>query len=121
MKHVLNIFILTLFFTVVVAPASAIDDGDLTTLRSIGDPKGEFRSNGGAVLLRRVDIQVRNVGDVVAEDVKVAVEIPGGKRAMLKGPAKLGPNKTAIYSDDVKEGISGTQKLKAVLSCKNCR
>lgn len=100
-------------------PASALCDNQ-TTLRA-GTPNGLFRTYDGATRLRTTTIEVRNVGDNEAVGVDVAVELPGGQQHRLSGPKKIAPNKTAKYSDDVGEYITGSQKLKAVVTCSNCR
>ena len=101
--------------------ALAATEMELTTLRTVGAPKGQFQSSSSGAMLGKTEVSVRNVGDVAATGVTVAVEVPGGKQASLSGPSTLNPNQTATYSADVSERIISTQKLKAVVACDNCR
>lgn len=101
--------------------AFAADPMKQTTLRAVGEPKGTFRSSSSGTSLRQVELQVRNVGSVPAESVKVEVIIPGGTHVSLKGPDTLAPNASATYSTECQEKITTTERLKPSINCSNCR
>ena len=102
-------------------PVSFAGESEKTTLRLVGEPKGEFVTSMGAVYVRTVEVKVRNAGDRDALKVKTSVTIPGGKSFELDGPETIAPGKTASYKKDIEEYVLTTQKLKASFSCDNCR
>lgn len=92
----------------------------LTTLRLVGAPKGIWEYGTG-ITLRRVSVELRNVGSVVAEQVVVYVQVPGGKEIVLQGPSALPPNKVGSYHAEVGVAVQSSEILRARVACANCR
>ncbi len=91
-----------------------------TTLRA-AKPVGVFNTIGGTTYLIYAEIEVKNVGSSVAEDVRVQLELPNGKATSLSGPESIPPNKKRLYRSRLFEPIISTKRLKALTSCSNCR
>ncbi len=98
----------------------------LTRLRVIGKPKGEFYHFdewrvGNYLMLGKVDVEVRNVGDVTAENITVTASVPSGGSVNLRGPASLTRNTAAHYSAEVHERVKSQSNISAKATCSNCR
>lgn len=90
-----------------------------TRLRVVGKPQGTWRKRRG-LTLEKVKLDVRNVGSIEAEDIKVLVEVPGGELIELSGPETLAPNKAGTYTAEPWEDIVREGELKPKLICSNC-
>lgn len=92
----------------------------LTTLRE-RQPQGVFKNIGGVTYIVDGNVEVRNVGTVPAENVRVMLELPEGAAKQLRGPSTIPPNKTITYRSRLFDIMTSTKKLKVSTSCSNCR
>lgn len=110
---------LIVIFLLAVASPSVADD--LTRLRA-SSPTGTFVTRRGNTELESAQVKVRNAGAVEARDITVMVVVASGRTARLYGPRTLEPYKSATYSSDAAYvPITKAGKLKAEVSCSNCR
>lgn len=90
-----------------------------TQVRIIGSPQGTFRTIT-TTRLRRIEVRVKNTGDVSAEKVFVEATSPNGSTYHLYGPSTLDPNSDASYSDSMDEIVTKDTKIQARATCGNC-
>ncbi|HQH26953.1 MAG TPA: hypothetical protein PLP17_06105 [Oligoflexia bacterium] len=106
---------------ILFAPTGAIaGDAKETTLRIVGAPRATFSE----ILIPRVEsvsVDVRNAGDVAAQDISVTAVLPDGQTLQLQGPDSLPRNKTATYSIRCYEAVTSNKKITARATCSNCR
>ena len=101
-------------------PAQDSERAEMTKLRIVGKPEGEWHY-GRQLRLRYISANVKNVGRVTAERVSVVIKIPGGERVELNGPESLEPNEKRLFSAKTNKVIIKEGKLKGKASCYNCR
>lgn len=110
-------FSVGLYFT----QSASAESAKLTTLRA-KRPTGVFENIGGITYIIDGSVQVKNAGSYPAKDVRVMLKLPGsGQSVKLSGPSSLAPNKSSTYRSRLFEVMTSTKKLKAVVSCSNCR
>ncbi|MCB0360076.1 MAG: ankyrin repeat domain-containing protein, partial [Bdellovibrionales bacterium] len=80
------------------ASADPEDRLRLTRLRPLRAPMGVWKHSGRGVMLDRASVDVRNMGDVEAEDIQVMLVLPGGSQVQMSGPESLPRYGTATYS-----------------------
>ena len=68
-----------------------------------------------------MQVTVRNAGETAAKGVRVSVVLPDGIEVDLKGPAELKRNQKSVYKASGFEHVSSSKKMKAKVSCSNCR
>ena len=90
-----------------------------TRLRA-STPNGTFSTSRGATRLTRVEIEVRNVGDVMAKEIKVSVDVPGSGTYPAYGASELAPHSSSIYIARPSVYIVKKGRLKATADCGNC-
>lgn len=92
----------------------------LTRLRLVGKPEGVWRRRR-AVTLESIKVEVRNVGEETAHNVRVEALVPGGPRIDLKGPSQVLPRETAVYRAKYGQLVLEGGELDAAVTCENCR
>lgn len=101
--------------------ASSAVAADLTTIRQVGKAEGLWGSQGSQHMLGGAKVTVRNVGRVEARNVRVSVQVTGLGSFNLNGPQNLRPNQRETYSAKIMKYVAPNAKLKADISCENCR
>lgn len=121
-RYLINfIAFLGLFFLTLFIQSSKINAEDLTTLRIVGSPEGTFESWGATLNITNVKVTVRNVGYVEAKSITVQAELPNGQIERLSGPSNLKPNEKGVFSSSTYATVTNQNKIKALISCANCR
>ena len=101
--------------------AAAAEEQELTTLRRIGQPKGNFVNGAGVLSIEYVEATYQNVGEVTATGIRVTATLPNGKTIDLMGPDTLERKKKAVYSNKGFEVVKSGRKIRTSSSCDNCR
>ena len=117
-------FVIALVFLFTSATLVTVQAQELTRLRLSGQPKGTFATySGSSTYLTYVEAEIRNVGSITAEGVRVNAALPSGESRQLSGPATLGSNKSAVYTLDLGSGIPvyTNRKIQVSFECTNCR
>lgn len=91
----------------------------LTRLRA-GQPVVAQEVGRGVRQIRHANVEVVNVGGVVANGIQIALEQSGGVAYPLRGPRKLQPRERAVYVLSSR-GVAGSGSWNVVLRCSNCR
>lgn len=91
----------------------------MTRLRVVKQPEATW-VYGKTVTLSSIEVTVRNVGGDTAENVKVEVEMPGGKVYLMIGPNALEPYASETYTATPSVTVDRVGKLKAKVGCSNC-
>ena len=132
--YVVTALILCLFFSAAYAQTNRYDTGEgehaertsrtslQTTLR-VAKPVGVFTTRGAESYIRRATVEVKNVGEVPANDVRVTLQLPTGVRAAMDGELTIQPKKSATftYLAERDEPVPPKKDIKAVATCLNCR
>ena len=118
MKKTVLIFLFAVFFVVVICPGSAFSQ-EKTRLRS-SSPKATFRTQRGATKITKIQLDVKNVGEVEATGITVQVKLPDGSMESLFGPSNLAPKSSYTYVSHPYDYVTSGKKLKAVVECSNC-
>ena len=93
-----------------------------TTLREMTPPKGTFvRDNFGVMVVNRVEVEIKNVGEYAAEDIHVGAVLPDGQKVDMGGPKTLDRNKSAKYVYSGEEMVKSKKEITVKASCANCR
>jgi len=93
-----------------------------TTLR-VAKPVGVFANKGGANYIIRATVEVKNVGEAPANDVRVTLRLPTGVTAPMYGESEIQPKKSATYSylSERDEPVPPKKELRTTATCANCR
>lgn len=111
-------FLLAIVVAMVISPDSAFSE-EKTRLRSSA-PKATFRTWRGATKITKIQLDVKNVGEVEATGITVQVKLPDGSMESLSGPSSLAPKASYTYDSHPYDYVTSSKKLKAVVECSNC-
>jgi hypothetical protein len=103
----------------VAKPKPAPRSKPKTRLRVVKQPKGTW-VYGKSVKLSAIEVNIRNVGDVDAKDVKVEVETAGGNVFLMIGPTELEAYTNQTYTATPSVTVDRVGKLRATATCSNC-
>lgn len=92
----------------------------LATLRA-SRPSFLLGGRGGQREVRYLSVTVKNMGDVIANDIQVSIEGASGLSFPLRGPKRLSPHAEAVYVSTVRVPSAVGLQTHVNVTCATCR
>lgn len=101
-------------------PSSIASLKALTTLRT-SNLSYVRSTKRGQEELTFLSVTVKNIGDVIASQVQVIAQFPGGIEIPLRGPKNILAHGKALYTSSSKMPLVTPGRVAAIATCEVCR